>query len=127
MNNNSDRKKIISALEIILQYKTFLMAPKSSAFLRYVVLQTLDGRAARIKAYSIAVDALGRPSTFDPQGDPSVRVMAKRVRDMLSEYYSQTSGHDVILQLNPGSYVPQFIISSENKRSELGIKLTGLS
>lgn len=126
MDNDTDRKKIISALEIVLLDEAFRAAPKSSAFLRYVVLQTLDGNAARIKAYSIAIDALSKPPTFDPQSDPSVRVMAKRLRDMLRAYYNQTSGHDVILLLIPGSYVPQFVINNDHKHSDNELNISSL-
>jgi len=114
VNNATNRKKITDAIEQILCDHTFVTAPKSSAFLRYVVLETLDGNASRIKAYTIAIDALGRPPSFDPQNDPSVRVMAKRIREMLTDYYSRTDEHEVVLQLNCGSYVPQFIFTAPN-------------
>jgi len=126
VNIATDREKIINALELVLLDKAFLVAPKSSAFLRYVVLQTLDGNADRIKAYTIAIDALGRPSSFDPQSDPSIRVMAKRLRDMLRDYYSRTTGHDVVVQFKVGCYAPQFIIKNENKRSDEKLKTNSL-
>jgi len=113
VNIVADRDKIISALELVLLDKAFLAAPKSSTFLRYVVLQTLDGNASRIKAYTIAVEALGKPASFDPQRDPSVRVMAKRIRDMLKDYYGRTTGHEVVLQFRVGCYAPEFIIREE--------------
>lgn len=116
--NEYDKIKIISALDRVLLEKKFVVAPKSSAFLRYVVSQTLDGNGDRLKAYTIAIDALGKPPTFDPQGNPSVRVLAKRVRVMLSDYYSQTTDHEVILELKPGSYEPRFAIQNDNKLSE---------
>jgi len=111
MMNEIDRLKVVNALEEVLRDEKFRVAPKSSAFLRYVVLQTLDGQQHRIKAYTIAVEALHKPSSFDPQEDPSVRVLAKRLRDMLAEYYGNTESHEVILQLIPGNYIPKFIMS----------------
>lgn len=106
-----ERECVIHALEELLQDSRFSVSPKSASFLRYVVYQTLNGHADRIKAYTIAVDALGMPSTFDPQSNPSVRVLAFRVRRMLAEYYDKEKDHDVILQMNAGSYIPQFIKS----------------
>jgi len=121
--NDIDRVKIIKAMELVLNDSNFLAAPKSSAFLRYIVLQTLDGNAHQIKAYSIAVDALQKPTTFDPQDDPSVRVMAKRIRDMLNDYYNRTTDHEVILQLKAGNYVPQFIMPISDEQSDNNQKL----
>ncbi len=81
-----------------------------SAFLRYVVVQAATGNKGRIKAYTVAVDALGKPETFDPQNDPVVRVLAGRLRSTLSAYYEQHADADVIIEMKPGSYVPTFIL-----------------
>ena len=118
MISNRDREKILNALKLILVDEAFKTSPKSSAFLRFVVMQTLDGNGDRIKAYTIAVDALGKPSTFDPQGDPSVRVMAKRLRDMLNVYYNKPLEHEVVVHMQPGSYVPQFVIPNNSNQSD---------
>ncbi len=88
-----------------------------SAFLRFVVMQTLDGNAARIKTYTVALDALGKPATFDPQTDPSVRVLAKRLRDTLSHYYTCTNDHKVLIVLKAGSYVPSFKIPEKEQET----------
>ena len=101
-------EQVKQTLESILADTRFNASPQMSAFLTYIVEQTLEGHATRIKAYTIAVDALGKSDDFDPQTNPSVRVLAKRLRDTLSQYYD--SGPDVKIKicLNPGSYVPQF-------------------
>jgi len=119
MNYDIDRDKVNVALDQVLQDDKFMLAPKSSALLHYVVTETLDGNAERIKAYSIAVDALNKPPCFDPQENPCVRVMAKRVRGMLDDYYSRTSGHEILLELKPGSYIPKFIVP-EYKIAKVG-------
>jgi len=108
MQGGYEREEVEQALQIVLQDAKFAAAPQMSAFLKFVVTQTLDGKADRIKAYTVAVDALGKPATFDPQNDPSVRVLAKRLRDTLSAYYERTSDHKILLKLQIGSYIPKF-------------------
>ena len=78
------------------------------AFLRYVVSETLAGRESRINAYSVAIDALNKNTAFDPQLDPSVRVLAKRLRDSLDTYYANEDHCDIMVLMRPGSYVPKF-------------------
>jgi hypothetical protein len=51
-----------------------------SRFLRHVVEETLAGRSEGIKQYTVAVQALGRDASFDPQIDAVVRVLAGQVR-----------------------------------------------
>ena len=40
--------------------------PQLAGFLRFVVDKTLSWRAEHIKAYTIAADAFGRDTNFDP-------------------------------------------------------------
>ncbi|NND91593.1 MAG: hypothetical protein HKN42_12095 [Granulosicoccus sp.] len=100
----------MKALQGILASEKFLAAPQMSAFLRYVVEQTASGNKNRIKAYTVAVDALGKPETFDPQNDPVVRVLAGRLRSTLTAHWEMHPDADVIIQMKPGSYVPNFIL-----------------
>lgn len=101
--------RIRDALERLLTDPAFVRAPQMSAFLKYVVDQTLNGDAERIKAYTIGIDALGKPTDFDPQTDPSVRVLAKRLRDRLQEHYAHHVDARLRIELISGSYRPRFV------------------
>lgn len=105
--------EVTSALDGILTTDKFLASPQMSAFLRYVVEQTLIGNTRRIKAFTVGIEALGKPASFDPQTDPSVRVLAKRLRSSLDTYYLQNSDTKVFIEMKPGSYVPKFLLRSE--------------
>lgn len=108
-----DTEAVREALHAILASTTFVGSPQLSAFLNYVVQQTLDGRGSTLKAYSIATEALGRPSSFDPVTDATVRVLAGRVRSALELYYSrQATCPGVVIELLPGSYAPRFRIAA---------------
>jgi hypothetical protein len=100
---------IQAALERIAASARMRAAPQLTAFLRYVVKQTLTGHSAEIKSYTIAVEALGRHPSFDPQADSIVRVEAGRLRHALAHYYAG-DGHDdpVVIDSLRGSYVPLF-------------------
>lgn len=105
----TETNEIEKALNNILSNGKFLASPQMSAFLSYVVKETMAGNAARIKAYTVAVDALGKPPTFDPQNDPSVRVLANRLRNSLKNYYADNPEQSLFIKLYRGSYVPHFI------------------
>ncbi|AXS39434.1 hypothetical protein [Breoghania sp. L-A4] len=79
------------------------------AFLGYVVDQRLKGNESRIKGYTIAVEALGRASSFDPAADPIIRVEAARLRRLISDYYAGPGANDpVLIDVPKGGYVPVF-------------------
>ena len=101
--------EVRAALERIAKSPQLRGAPRLVAFLRYVVERTLEGRASEIKSYTIAVEALAREPSFDPQIDPIVRVEAGRLRHALARYYGGDGRDDPILIDFPrGSYVPVF-------------------
>jgi TolB-like protein/Tfp pilus assembly protein PilF len=86
-------------------------SPQLARFLEYVVLETLAGRGDRLKEYSVAVQALGRPASFDPSDDAAVRVAARQLRFKLAAYYATPtaiSHGGVQIELPKGTYVPQF-------------------
>lgn len=81
--------------------------------LRYVCEEYFQGRADQIKEYTIAVEALGRRSAFDPQTDTIVRVTVHSLRKRLMEVYqNEGANHLVRLVIPPGSYAPLFVHQS---------------
>src|SRR5258708_20645205 len=81
-------EEVRAALERMTASEGFQSSPQLAAFLRYTVEAVLRGERERIKAYTIAVEALGRDERFDPQGDPIVRVAATRLRPAAHRYYA---------------------------------------
>lgn len=97
-------------LDRILASPVFVRSRRMCALLEYLVHNTLAGRAAEIKEYTIGAELYGRGRIFDPRVDPIVRIDAGRLRAKLREYYDGAGIHDPIrIQLEPGSYVPAFV------------------
>lgn len=106
---SSSDEEVRAALDRVVASPNFRASPRLASFLRFVVETTLDGHADRIKGYSIAVEALGRHDSFDPQTNPIVRVEAGRLRLALDRYYAGPGQHDrLVIDLPRGSYVPTF-------------------
>jgi eukaryotic-like serine/threonine-protein kinase len=104
-----NRDGVLQQLERVLSSVVFRRAERSSALLRFIVEQTLDGQADRLKEYTLGAEALGRGETFDPRTDPVVRAEASRLRTRLEQYYETIGGGDpVLVTLPKGTYVPQF-------------------
>jgi hypothetical protein len=81
--------------------------------LTYICEEHFQGRADHIKEYTIAVEALGRRSDFDPQTDTIVRVTVHSLRKRLMEVYqNEGANHPVRLVMPPGHYAPSFVHQS---------------
>src|SRR5262249_50089343 len=86
------------------------------ALLSFLVEQTLDGKTAELKEYTIAVEVFGRPASFDPRLNPIVRVQASNLRAKLKQYYADTgSGDPLGIDWPRGTYIPQFISRPEKQ------------
>ena len=83
-------------LKRLLAGETFRSAPALRGLLEYLVEQSLSGRAESLKEFTIGVEALGRPASYDPQADPSVRVQVSRLRKRLEDYYAEEGADDPI-------------------------------
>jgi TolB-like protein len=95
-------------------------------FLTYVVEETLNEHANRLKEYTIAVNVLEKPSNFKPQESGIVRIHAGRLRRALNYYYSGRGILDAIrISIPKGSYVPVF--SDNNEQPGLPTRNSGRS
>lgn len=116
---------IRAGLARVLASDAFRAAPQLSAFLGFIVERAVQGRGPELKGYTIAVEALGRSSDFDPQSDPIVRVEAGRLRRALAQYYAGEGAADPVrISMPVGAYVPAFDLL---RRQEADHALAGQS
>ena len=97
-----------SQLENVLASELFSRSERLSAFLRFVVEETLNGHGETLKEPVLAHQLYGKEADFDGATNPVVRVDARRLRDKLREYYADRTGDPVLISLPKGSYVPAF-------------------
>ena len=94
-------------LERILASADFDASPRSRAFVRFIVEETLAGRQEQLTQTAIATRVFGRREDFDPTVDPIVRIQAGRLRRSLERYYLMSGAEDPVrIELPRGTYVP---------------------
>src|SRR5581483_6054816 len=82
---------------------------RSQDFLRYVVENTLQGHGDILKERTIGIEVFGRPTSYDPSDDATVRVKAGEVRKRLGLYYSEHGANNPVrIELPSGTYIPEF-------------------
>jgi TolB-like protein len=107
-------EEVCSYLHEVLGKTAFNASERNRRFLSYVVKETLEGRADRIKAYNIALAAFDRREDFDPLTDPIVRIEASRLRRSLEHYYLTAGQADHIqISIPKGSYAATFTYREE--------------
>lgn len=120
-----DHGAVPSAVEIerqlarILNHPLFQSSHRLTAFLRFVVENTLDGRMHEIKEYVIGAEVFGLGESYNPQENPVVRIVAGRVRAKLAEYYLGEGLSDpVFIEVPKGGYVPRFLTRKQRDASD---------
>jgi hypothetical protein len=98
--------RVCTEHDAVLSSAVFQRSPVLSGLLRYLVNETIAGRASTLKSFIVAVDALGRKQDFDSASDSSARVQMGRLRKALESYYADNSPSDgACIYLLPSSYI----------------------
>ena len=103
-----------AALSAVLLSETLARSEQLRAFLRFVCDKEIDGTPSQITEYEIGVQALGRPVSYSPADDSSVRTRAYELRHRLQRYYSEENpGAPLRIELPKGTYTPRFVAAAE--------------
>ena len=123
-DNGPSDEEVRQELNTLLNRAEFHASERNRRFLTYIVEETLQGRADRIKAYSIAIATFDRSDDFDPLTDPIVRIEASRLRRSLEHYYLTAGKSDRIrIDMPKGSYVATFRYADQVTEEEFRANL----
>ena len=81
----------------ILRSDGFRGSETMRKLLQFLAEKLLSGEGDQLKEYSIGIDALGKPTSYDPRSDSTVRVQIGRLRQKLAEYYRTEGAHDTLI------------------------------
>lgn len=103
--SEAQSKATLRELDRILGSPLFAQAERQRRFLKFIVTETLAGRADRISGYTVGIGVYDRDPSFEPMLEPIVRVEAGRLRAKFREYYDGEGQPDPIrIGLDKGSY-----------------------
>ena len=116
-----DSAEVRRRLETILASSAFSHAPRAQQFLRFVIEETLAGRASGLKEPVVAARVFNLSSRFARRNNSIVRAEASHVRRRLREYYMDAGSSDsVIIDLPRGGYAPVIRTAAESKPPDAG-------
>ena len=73
-------------IERILNSEALRSSEGLRRLLRFLAEKAMASDADQLKEYTIGVDAFGKPSSYDPRHDSTVRIQVGRLRQKLGEY-----------------------------------------
>lgn len=103
MSTEPDSRR--AEIERLTQHPLIRGSEALCQLLRYLSDRSLNDPDTPVREHQIAADVFGRPSTFDPRTDSTVRVQTSRLRSKLTEYYATTGREDAWqIEIPKGSY-----------------------
>lgn len=92
-----DESAFLRQIERILQSDELRGSDSLRQLLKFLADRYVSGAADDLKEYSIAIEALGKPTSYDPRHNSAVRILAGRLRQKLTNYYLVEGQHDQVL------------------------------
>jgi hypothetical protein len=93
----------------ILQSKAFRTSEVQRNLLAYLAEKSISGTADALKEYTVGLDVFGKPASYDPRQESTVRMHVARLRQKLTEYYRSEGAADaIIVDLPKGGFKVTF-------------------
>lgn len=83
-------------IQRIVQSKAFRTSEVHRNLLTYLAGKSLSGDSDNIKEYTVGLDVFGKPDSYDPRQESTVRMHVARLRQKLAEYYRTEGVEDPI-------------------------------
>jgi hypothetical protein len=113
-------------IERILQSETFRNSDVLRRLLRFLAEKSIAGEGEQLKEYSIGIDALGKPSDYDPRQDSVVRIQVGRLRQKLADYYRNEGKDDpVAVELPKGRFKLNFEQRTASPVAQIAVATNG--
>ena len=107
-------------VERILQSEVLRSSKVLRDLFSFLAEKSLSGQAHELKEYSVAIDALGKPPTYDPRHDSTVRIQVGRLRQKLAEYYrSEGKDDSIVIELPKRKFVLSWHAQNGTRASDL--------
>lgn len=102
LQSPAERRK---QLQRVLASGTLRNSEALRNLLAYLGEKSLAEPPVELKEYTIGIEACGKPPSYDPQKDASVRVQVGRLRQKLEEYHRTEGASDaLVLELPKGRF-----------------------
>jgi hypothetical protein len=114
---SEDDRILLDQVERILQSEELHGSGVLRRLLRFLAEKSVGPDAEDLKEYSVAIDGLGKPASYDPRHNSAVRIQVGRLRQRLTDYYRNEGQHDpIIIDIPKGRFRLKF--ASRNGSSQ---------
>jgi hypothetical protein len=104
-----ENESVQNQVERILHSEELRGSEVLRRLLRFLAEKSACGEADELKEYIVAIDGLGKPSTYDPRHNSAVRIQVGRLRQKLADYYRGEGREDpIVIDVPKGRFKLKF-------------------
>jgi hypothetical protein len=104
-DKSTQAEPIQQQIERIVHSEQFRSSEVLRRLLTFLSEKAIAGEADSLKEYVVAIDGLGKSSSYDPQHNSAVRIQMGRLRQRLAEYYRTEGKNDpMVVDLPKGRF-----------------------
>lgn len=108
--HDEDRRTLLDQVERILHSEELRGSEVLRRLLRFLAEKSASGEADELKEYTVAIECLGKPASYDPRQNSAVRIQVGRLRQKLSDYYRAEGVDDpVIVDIPKGHFKLKYV------------------
>jgi hypothetical protein len=96
-DKSTQAEPIQQQIERIVHSEQFRSSEVLRRLLTFLSEKAIAGEADNLKEYVVAIDGLGKSSSYDPQHNSAVRIQMGRLRQRLAEYYRTEGKNDTMV------------------------------
>lgn len=104
-----DADERLALLRCVLASRTFAKSSRLAQFLKFICVQTIEGRAREINEQQIGIHVFARSPMYSASDDSIVRTQARLLRQRLEEYFDhEAPSSPLVITIPKGGYIPLF-------------------
>jgi len=99
----------LALLRCVLASRTFAKSSRLAQFLKFICIQTIEGKAREINEQQIGIHVFARSPMYSASDDSIVRTQARLLRQRLEEYFDhEAPSSPLTITIPKGGYIPVF-------------------
>ena len=107
--------EVLEQVDRILHSEELRSSEVLRRLLKFLAEKTASGEGDDLKEYIVAIEGMGKPSSYDPRHDSAVRIQVGRLRQKLADYYRAEGLEDpIIIDIPKGRFKLHYELRPEH-------------
>ena len=91
------KEQVLEQIQRLIDSELFRSSELQRRLLKYLAEKSLAGEADQLKEYTVGTEGIGKPASYDPRRDSTIRLQISKLRQKVAEYYVGAGQNDPVV------------------------------